>query len=62
MLIRVGCLLALAGIVLCLVGVYLAAWPLRRLATRTPAGARLQAAQELLVALAGVAAVARRGD
>lgn len=58
-LVRLGFVIVAVGLVLVVVGLYAGTWPLRRAAGRSPAAAKLGAAQTLLEALAGAAAVFR---
>lgn len=56
----VGVGLVALGIVCAGLSLYVGTWPLRRLARRTSTGARVEAVQELLAAVAGAVAVFRR--
>lgn len=61
-LLYVGVGLIALGIVCAALSLYLGTWPLRRLAGRSAAGARVGAIQELLAAVAGAVAVFRAPD
>lgn len=50
------------GVVCAGLSLYVGSWPLRRLAARSSAGARMAAIQELLNAVAGAVAVFRTSD
>jgi hypothetical protein len=58
----VGVAFIALGLVVAGVGLYVGTWPLRRLAIRSSAGARMAALQELLTAVAGTVAVFRTPD
>lgn len=58
----VGLGLIALGVVCAGLSLYVGSWPLRRLAGRNTAGARLAALQELLTAAAGTLAVFRTPD
>lgn len=58
-LVFVGFALVALGIVVALVGVYVGSWPLRRLARRSPAGARVAAVQTAMLAAGDLLAAFR---
>ena len=58
-LVFAGFALVALGIVVTLVGVYVGSWPLRRLARRSAAGARVAAVQTALLAVGELVAAFR---